>query len=224
MKKQQGFTLIEMAIVLVIIGLLIGGVLKGQELIENSKTKSVANDMKAVQASYNGYVDRYKAIPGDEAALTMTNRGWAGAAGGNGNAVLAIAPAATFTNAAATEQPAFWRAMRASGMMTGDPAAPVGAVSLPRHGGGGLIGVSAGTVYGLTGTFACASGLTTKQASAIDVLIDGALPATQIGNNVGDLRGATGAANPLPPAAAAPGPLAYNETATLTSWTVCLRF
>ena len=49
--KQSGFTLVEIAIVLVIIGLLLAGVLKGQELIENSKIKSIVNDMKAVQAA-----------------------------------------------------------------------------------------------------------------------------------------------------------------------------
>lgn len=219
MKKQQGFTLIEMAIVLVIIGLLIGGVLKGQELIENAKIKSVANDMKAVQASYNGYIDRYKAIPGDEAAATMTARGWTGGAGGNANGVLAITAAQTFTNGG--EQSAFWRALRASGLMTGDPAAPATAAGLPVHSAGGLIGVTAGTVYGQNGSFVCASGLTTKQAAGIDVVIDGPLPTTQIGNNEGALRGATGAA-PLAPAAAAVA-TAYSETAALNPWTVCMR-
>ena len=42
MKKQSGFTLIELAIVLVIIGLLLGGVLKGQELINSAKVKNMA--------------------------------------------------------------------------------------------------------------------------------------------------------------------------------------
>ena len=49
MKKQSGFTLIELAIVLVIIGLLLGGVLKGQELINSAKVKNMASDFKNVQ-------------------------------------------------------------------------------------------------------------------------------------------------------------------------------
>lgn len=221
MKKQQGFTLIEMAIVLVIIGLLIGGVLKGQELIESGKIKSVVNDMKAVQAAYNGYIDRYKAIPGDETAVTMTTgRGWPGTSVGNANGVLNITTLQTFTNLG--EQPAFWRALRASGLMTGDPTV-VGVAALPRHSAGGLIGVTAGTVYNQSGTFVCVSGLTTKQAAAIDVLIDGPLPATQIGNNAGSLRGATNATNPLDPTAAAPAATAYNETTQLNPWTGCLK-
>ena len=52
-KAQSGFTLVEIAIVLVIIGLLLGGVLKGQEMIENARIKSIVNDMNGVSAAYN---------------------------------------------------------------------------------------------------------------------------------------------------------------------------
>jgi prepilin-type N-terminal cleavage/methylation domain-containing protein len=222
MARQAGFTLVEIAIVLVIIGLLLGGVLKGQELIENSKIKSITNDMKAIQAAYNGYLDRYRAIPGDEAAAAMTARGWIGAAAGNGNGVLNINAAQTFTNGG--EQAAFWRALRASGLVQGAPDADITAAGLPRHSGGGLIGVTANPlgVYGVNGVQVCAAGLTTKQAAGIDTLIDGALPATQIGNNVGSVLGASGAANPLAPTVAAPAGAAYAENAVNT-WTVCMR-
>jgi prepilin-type N-terminal cleavage/methylation domain-containing protein len=55
MKKQQtGFTLIELAIVLVIIGLLLGGVLKGQELINSAKVKNMAADFKNTQVYIYG--------------------------------------------------------------------------------------------------------------------------------------------------------------------------
>ncbi|MCX7173912.1 MAG: prepilin-type N-terminal cleavage/methylation domain-containing protein, partial [Proteobacteria bacterium] len=47
-RKQSGFTLIEIAIVLVIIGLLLGGVLKGQELINSAKVKNFAQDFKSI--------------------------------------------------------------------------------------------------------------------------------------------------------------------------------
>ncbi|MBK6999553.1 MAG: prepilin-type N-terminal cleavage/methylation domain-containing protein [Rhodoferax sp.] len=227
--RQSGFTLVEIAIVLVIIGLLLGGVLKGQELIENSKTKAIVNDMKAIQAAYNGYIDRYKAIPGDETAATMLARGWAGTAGAPagtaGNGVLNITAAQTFTSgAAATEAAAYWRGLRASGLLAGDPTV-VAVAALPRHASGGLLGVTSDPagIYGQSGTFVCAAGLSTKQAAAIDALVDGALPATNIGNNVGTLRAATNAANPLAPANAAPAALAYNETTTTTPWTVCMR-
>ena len=68
MNKQAGFTLIELAIVLVIIGLLLGGVLRGQELINSAKVKNMARDFQNVQVYIYGYQDKYKALPGDDAA------------------------------------------------------------------------------------------------------------------------------------------------------------
>ena len=65
-KTQQGFTLVEIAIVLVIIGLLLGGILKGQEMITQAKIKNVIADMSGVSAAMYGYQDRYKALPGDD--------------------------------------------------------------------------------------------------------------------------------------------------------------
>jgi prepilin-type N-terminal cleavage/methylation domain-containing protein len=215
--RQTGFTLVEIAIVLVIIGLLLGGVLKGQEMIENAKIKSIVNDMKAIQAAYNGYLDRYHALPGDETAAVMTARGWTGAAGAAvaNNGVLAIAVAQTFTNGG--DQAAFWRGLRGSGLVVGDPAAPATSAGLPTHGGGGLLGVTAGPAYGIPGPLICASGLSTKQAAGIDSLVDGA----GASNITGSLRGATGAANPLAPVAAAGAAVAYDETLA-NKWTICM--
>ena len=67
MKKQTGFTLIELAIVLVIIGLLLGGVLRGQELINSAKVKNMANDFRSIPVYIYGYQDKFKALPGDDA-------------------------------------------------------------------------------------------------------------------------------------------------------------
>ena len=65
MNKQAGFTLIEIAIVLVIIGLLTGGVLKGQELITNAKVRSTITGMDGLKAAVFGFQDRFRALPGD---------------------------------------------------------------------------------------------------------------------------------------------------------------
>jgi prepilin-type N-terminal cleavage/methylation domain-containing protein len=70
-RKQAGFTLVEIAIVLVIVGLLLGAVLKGQELIFNSKVKATFNMSKEFSAAINGYQDRYKAIPGDDGTAAV---------------------------------------------------------------------------------------------------------------------------------------------------------
>ena len=67
MKKiQTGFTLIELAIVLVIIGLLLGGVLKGQELINSARVKTLITELKNTQVYIYGYQDRFRALPGDD--------------------------------------------------------------------------------------------------------------------------------------------------------------
>lgn len=215
-RKQSGFTLVEIAIVLVIIGLLLGGVLKGQEMIENARIKSVVGDMSGVAAAYNSYVDRFRAIPGDETTAVMTARGWTGApAGGDGNGVLVIDPADTFANTG--EQAALWRALRGSGMAAGNPAAGPGAANLPKAGTGGFVGVAMGA-YAMAGPSVCVSGLSTKQASGVDASIDGTLPA----NNTGTARGNNGVA-PLPPTLVAPGAVAYNETTIVNPWTMCRR-
>ncbi len=63
-QKQKGFTLVEIAIVLVIIGLLLGGVLKGQELITSAKVKSDTAALVALQTSAYAYRDRMGYYPG----------------------------------------------------------------------------------------------------------------------------------------------------------------
>jgi len=64
-KKQKGFTLVEIAIVLVIIGLLLGGILKGQELISSARVRNMADQNSGIQAAYYGFIDRYRQVPGD---------------------------------------------------------------------------------------------------------------------------------------------------------------
>ena len=68
-KQEQGFTLVELAIVLVIIGLLLGAVLKGQQLIYNAKVKRVQNQIKEMEAAFYTYYDKYGYYPGDDPQL-----------------------------------------------------------------------------------------------------------------------------------------------------------
>jgi len=63
--SERGFTLVELTIVLVIIGLLIGAVLKGQELIENARLKSLMTQLNSYKAATQIFKDRYGALPGD---------------------------------------------------------------------------------------------------------------------------------------------------------------
>ncbi|MES3021137.1 MAG: prepilin-type N-terminal cleavage/methylation domain-containing protein [Pseudomonadota bacterium] len=68
--RQAGFTLVEIAIVLVIIGLLLGGVLKGQGLIDSAKVKNIIQQSNALSAAVNAYQDKFRALPGDDLLAT----------------------------------------------------------------------------------------------------------------------------------------------------------
>lgn len=70
-KKQAGFTLVELAIVMVIIGLLIGGILKGQELIKNAAISATAAQLKAFESAYVTFIDIYGQKPGDFATARV---------------------------------------------------------------------------------------------------------------------------------------------------------
>ena len=66
-KKQHGVTLVEIAIVLVVIGLLLGGILKGQELINSAKVRAIAERQTSIKTAWFAFLDRYQAMPGDYA-------------------------------------------------------------------------------------------------------------------------------------------------------------
>ena len=84
-KNTRGFTLVEIAIVLVIIGLLLGGILKGQELINNAKVRAIADRQNSLKVAWFAFVDRFAALPGDyqQAQIYIT-----GASNGDGNGTL----------------------------------------------------------------------------------------------------------------------------------------
>jgi prepilin-type N-terminal cleavage/methylation domain-containing protein len=69
---QRGLTLLEIVIVLLIVGFLLAGVLKGQEMITSAKVKRLAGQLDEMRAAYLGFQDRYKALPGDYADANLT--------------------------------------------------------------------------------------------------------------------------------------------------------
>lgn len=209
-KAQSGFTLVEIAIVLVIIGLLLGGVLKGQELIENGRVKSAANDMNGIVAAYNSYLDRYRKLPGDDGpnltALTARGGSWTTiTAFGNANGILAINAAQTFTGGG--EGTAFFQHLRAAGFITGNPA-DAGANALPVNAWGGRVGITNVPVQGRPAArvMVCLGNVPGKAAAALDVQLDDGRP------NNGSFRATQGADNVVPGGAA----WAYNESQIYT--------
>ena len=124
-RNQSGFTLIEIAIVLVIIGLLLGGVLKGQELINSAKVKNLALDFKNVPVLIYGYQDKFKSLPGDDSTADVHvggNLATAGVTLGNGTI-----NGTWDSTTAADESVRFWQHVRLAGLTSGltvVPAAP----------------------------------------------------------------------------------------------------
>lgn len=70
---EKGFTLVELSIVMIIIGLLIGGILKGQELIANARLAAAISKVKAVDAALNTFRDSFNGIPGDLPSTRLPN-------------------------------------------------------------------------------------------------------------------------------------------------------
>jgi len=165
MKRQTGFTLIEISIVLVIIGLLLGGVLKGQELIENAKIKRMNNDFSGIASATYSYLDRYNAIPGDD---KNANARW-GVGNGDGKGSLSGNWDST---TAGDETAIFWVHLRKSNLITGGDD-----TALPVHAFGGKIGVADG-LLGISGPVICMDNINGKRAEIIDRQLDDGNPKT----------------------------------------------
>jgi len=157
-RNQSGFTLIEIAIVLVIIGLLLGGVLKGQELINSAKVKNLASDFRNIPLFIYGYQDKFKALPGDDRAvdthLAGLNPGCAGGpacpvAVANTTAGNGVIDGVWNSIAATDESYLFWQHVRLAGFAPGTtiiPATPAhGDGYLPVNAVGGEVGIMSGT-------------------------------------------------------------------------------
>jgi prepilin-type N-terminal cleavage/methylation domain-containing protein len=143
--KQKGFTLVEIAIVLVIVGLLIGGVLKGQEMITNAKLKRIESDNAGIAAAMFSYQDRYLQLPGDDDGAEARFTIFAGVANIDGDSDGSIEGLWEGDSSVAIpnqETGNFWRHLRASGLVPGgglDDSQPINAY-------GGNIGIRDGSL------------------------------------------------------------------------------
>ncbi len=172
---QRGFTLVEIAIVLVIIGLLLGGILKGQEMIVQAKIKNAISELSGASAAYYGYRDRYRAIPGDDpnAATRWTTPSPATA--GNNNGVVEAKYNEDCGTPGTKESCHWWDQLRRAGFISGS------GYQQPLNAFTGKIGVQTGdasgstpgaALGGLTGLIICSAGLSDKVAIALDSQMD----------------------------------------------------
>lgn len=192
--KQKGFTLVEIAIVLVIVGLLIGGVLKGQEMITNAKIKRIESDNAGIAAAMFSYQDRYLQLPGDDDAAIARFDSWTGANTGNGDGLIEDDWDSV---TAGDESVLFWRHLRAAGLVPGGEAL----TTLPSNAYGGKIGVHDGAL-GIGGHVLVFGALEGAIAKILEARLDDTLP------HSGRVRGELSSVdtiNPTPTVAPAAG-------------------
>lgn len=176
-RRQKGFTLVEIAIVLVIVGLLVGSILKGREMLTNAKLKRIVRDHSSLVAAMLTYQDRYRVLPGDDdAAATRFSLYSDGVndpapADIDGNSDGAID--GNWMANSNTETANFWKHLRAASLIPGggdDDTQPANAY-------GGNIGIRYGSLS-LSGHVFVYGSLNGSIARILEAQIDDGSPST----------------------------------------------
>ena len=197
--RQQGFTLVEIAVVLLIVGLLLGGVLKGQALIDSAKVKNLAQDFRALPAMIHAYQDRFRALPGDDrrARLHLCSGSSECTAQGNGNGVID----GNWNDAADSDAFRLWQHLRLADLASGN-SDTANAGYLPQNAVGGRLGVQrGGSLLGIRGSvLTCSGSIPGKLVRQLDLTLDDGDPGTgsmRAGSDNEGTLSAVSAENPL---------------------------
>ena len=128
---QGGFTLVELTIVLLVIGLLLGGTLKGQSVVDNAKIKRMALDTAVFGNAIHTYRNLYHALPGDDPTASQR---WNEVSDGNGNGVV---DGSWVPGSVKEETSLLWSHLRSAQLLPGSGTD----AELPRHPMGGRSGI-----------------------------------------------------------------------------------
>jgi prepilin-type N-terminal cleavage/methylation domain-containing protein len=171
MKKQAGFTLVEIAIVLVIIGLLLGGVLKGKEIIINAKVINIENSFTGISSAIYSYQDRYLSLPGDDSGAKQRWSSLGDSQNGGSNGTIDGAFDSSTDNA---EPRLFWLHLRNAKLVAG----AVDNQRQPANAFGGLMGASNDVVsnVNLSGIYIGFQNVPGKIASILETRSDDSNP------------------------------------------------
>jgi Tfp pilus assembly protein PilE len=168
---SKGFTLVEIVIMLAITGLLVGGVLKGQEMIASARVRTLISQQDAVRVAYLGFIDRYRALPGDYNRAAQNIPGVSPGANGNNNGLISANGVA---GATIDEYIAAWEHLSKSGFIdttfTYSPA-PVTTDSAPINVFGRYLQLTFDNAYG-TGAAAKSHNVKTGNQIPSDLLAE----------------------------------------------------
>jgi len=199
--NSKGFTLVELAIVLVIIGVILGGVIKGQELVTNARTKQLYRDFQQVEFAFFSYFDRYNEVAGDATGT--------GSSGDNGLLDSGNSTSRLNTDVSGTELTVFWSDIRLAGFFNDgtDLSNASNSLNLPNHTFGGQMAVNSGQ-FGFTRNVLCMANLDGDVAQIFDAQFDNGIATS------GEIRSATALASETPTED-------YNTSAS--GYTTCLE-
>lgn len=187
-KDNNGFTLIELVIVLMIIALLIGAILKGKQLIDSAQEKQLENDFKNIPLMIYAYQGNYKAIPGDDRNAASRFSGIA-ASIQNGDSD-GLIKGNWFDFNPATDSTIIWQHLRLANLMTGEinlsapDYLPVNALRKPIDIQSGSNVVNTSPIndlqgHALQGTYViCSRGIPGALAISMDIRLDDGNPGT----------------------------------------------
>jgi len=205
-KNKKGFTLVELSIVLVIIGLIIGGVLTGQQIMQNAKITNVVNGIQAYQAQFQTYAQNYGSLPGDDPTATKRFPTITDLTNGNNDGKVGTETSFDTTSTSGTEgeSTAVWNHLRAADLIKNQTTS-----GQPRNPFGGIYGFQAGAFNGVfTSTSLCLDAVPAGAAQAIDAKLDDGA------SDAGTIRGAvSGSVNTAP----------VSSYGSNNSYVICIR-